>query len=543
MWALWSTSKHSNLVLSTCQKRGVITGKATSQGTAEYFKRHKNMPYRERPRTGGLKISRGGFGTYRVGQGEDIHEHKLAMQLALTNGINIIDTSANSANGGAEVLVGEVLQQLLEDKKVKREEIVIMSKAGIVQGSSMEEAQKKKEAGEPWEEMDIIMEEILWHCIHPSYIEDQITGSLGRLNLDTIDFFLIQNPEHYYDRHARMGTGDPEFNRRIEAAFTHLEKEVKRGRIQHYGVSSDLTLPKNDPKNVSLDLLLHIAANVGDGFGVIQFPFNLFESGAFLQRNNYNSTQTVLQLAEAAGLMSFANRSLNAIADGRVLFRMAQPQFPKKPSQEDIEGVKQALNYAIHLEKTYPGTDPNHVLVKEKVLPPFEELSWAQLIAQNSQTLDYYQFQEAVKHQIEPVVDKHLQFLQTVDGMQDWAMNYRRALNKCLDLWQGILAWNRHFDLTKFEEGLNIALPSFCHYPTLPQKVHQVLLSTPLDCILLGCKQQKYVQEALQVLGENTEDRKVDLYKSELENVFDFTMDQGKYIADRLKPKTQEQNN
>lgn len=50
-----------------------------------------------------------------------------------------------------------------------------------------------------------------------------------------------------------------------------------------------------------------------------------------------------------------------------------------EPSAEALAQIKETLNYTIHLEKTYPGTDPNHPLVKEGQLPDYREMSWAQV--------------------------------------------------------------------------------------------------------------------------------------------------------------------
>ncbi len=41
-----------------------------------------------------------GFGGYRID--ESVAEHNKALELALANGINLIDTSANYADGGSE---------------------------------------------------------------------------------------------------------------------------------------------------------------------------------------------------------------------------------------------------------------------------------------------------------------------------------------------------------------------------------------------------------------------------------------------------------
>jgi aryl-alcohol dehydrogenase-like predicted oxidoreductase len=61
-------------------------------------------------------------------------------------------------------------------------------------------------------------------------------------------------------------------------------------------------------------------------FHVLQLPFNLFESGALVTRNNGpDNRQTVLEAASAAGIGVLVNRPLNAIVGNRVIRLVAIP--------------------------------------------------------------------------------------------------------------------------------------------------------------------------------------------------------------------------
>lgn len=37
----------------------------------------------------------------------------------------------------------------------------------------------------------------IWHCLHPEYLEEQLTLSLDRLGLQTLDVCLLHNPEYF----------------------------------------------------------------------------------------------------------------------------------------------------------------------------------------------------------------------------------------------------------------------------------------------------------------------------------------------------------
>jgi len=57
-----------------------------------------------------LTVSQAGFGCYRISVG--VAHHETALRRALAEGINLIDTSTNYADGGSEILVGQVLTNL-----------------------------------------------------------------------------------------------------------------------------------------------------------------------------------------------------------------------------------------------------------------------------------------------------------------------------------------------------------------------------------------------------------------------------------------------
>ena len=142
-----------------------------------------------------LRVSRLGFGCYRIDLAA--RDHAEALRLALRRSINLIDTSTNYGDGESEELVGRILQELLAAGEIRREEIVVVSKAGYVQGRNLKLAQTREAAGRrPFAEMVKYMEGC-WHCIHPEFLQDQITRSLSRLQLERLDVLLLHNPEYF----------------------------------------------------------------------------------------------------------------------------------------------------------------------------------------------------------------------------------------------------------------------------------------------------------------------------------------------------------
>jgi len=96
-----------------------------------------------------------------------------------------------------------------------REEVIVVSKIGYVQGQNLKQAEAREQAGRPYPDM-VKYGEGIWHCIHPEYLADQLTLSLDRLGLATLDVCLLHNPEYFFPRPRIM------------------KAEISRGRGIHF---------------------------------------------------------------------------------------------------------------------------------------------------------------------------------------------------------------------------------------------------------------------------------------------------------------------
>src|SRR5258708_6737832 len=104
---------------------------ATVQGTESY-------PHRTSPNLlgkTGWSVSPVGFGGYRISP--LVQDHREALKLALTSGCNLIDTSTNYGDGASEKLIGEVLRELTTEHGLKRDQVVVVSKVGYIQGENL----------------------------------------------------------------------------------------------------------------------------------------------------------------------------------------------------------------------------------------------------------------------------------------------------------------------------------------------------------------------------------------------------------------------
>ena len=303
------------------------------------------------------RVSRVGFGGYRVDDRSDVHRE--ALREALVAGISLVDTSTNYADGHSEILVGEVVRDVVARGAARRENLVLVTKAGYVQGSNQREAVRRARAGTPWSEMTEYAPDC-WHCISPDFLADQLTASLERLAMPKVDVLLLHNPEYFLmdaaHRSVPPGEAREAFYDRLARAFRRLESERAAGRIGAYGVSSNtFVVPHDQEDAVSLERVL---ASAGPGFAVVQLPFNPLETGA---RDPIHTAdgKSVLDVARSAGLGVLVNRPLNAFGGrGLVRFAALAPDVLRElghAAEWDAERMKPLVSY---LDAEF-GTDAN----------------------------------------------------------------------------------------------------------------------------------------------------------------------------------------
>jgi aryl-alcohol dehydrogenase-like predicted oxidoreductase len=264
-------------------------------------------------------VAKIGLGTYRIS--DQNPEHIQAIRTAVEEGVDLIDTSTNYMDGGAERAIALAFQPL-PHKMI--ENIEIVSKYGYIQGSTL----KRVHEGEHFPEM-VTYADHIYHCISPEFMQDQLTRSLERLNMDSLGCYLIHNPEYFLldalqhdlDRNETL---DRMFER-IENAFEALEKEVQKGRIKSYGISSNsFALEVSNPEFLPYEDLVTIAKRAAKAsgseihhFSTIQLPINLLETEGL----------KCADWAKMNGLRVLSNRPLNAQAN-HLMFRLASYDEP-----------------------------------------------------------------------------------------------------------------------------------------------------------------------------------------------------------------------
>lgn len=476
---------------------------ATSEDTLKYLQRFNQIKYNMLGKSG-LYVSDVGFGGYRIHI--SINEHRQALNHALLNGINIIDTSSNYADGGSEELIGSVLSGLQQQGKIKREEIIVVSKAGYLQGQNFQLSRELKRSGNPFEEL-VEYSQNLEHCIHPDFLEDQLTRSLQRLKLETIDVFLLHNPEYYllwaHKNKIPLQEAQDEMYRRIEKAFMHLEIEVQNGRIQYYGISSNsFPIASNRYDFLELEKIWDIANGISSNnhFSAVQFPFNLLERGAVSEKNQ-QSGKSVLEFAQSKVLGVLINRPLNAFSNNQ-LSRLSSIILE---GTVDIEILSKHFKKLITLESRFVKEVLPMLGIEEEKQQELTGLfaSGQYLEKKYAELGPYWQW---IENQARFITDQISYGVQLVNEVPEkdpliinWLNDYVQIFNDLLDsltLYYGQLA---HQENDKILSKMRTDNPKFEDLKLEDIAINSLRQTEGVSSVLIGMRQKIYVEDVLKI--------------------------------------------
>lgn len=310
----------------------MILGAATAEGTARFAGR-----FPEEQRCGfyrcaaGWTISSLGIGTYLGAMDDDTTRgYKEAIEAALRGGINVIDTSLNYRNQRSEHAVERALGALIGGGELKRDEVVVCTKAGYL----VPNAVPVKALGP----RDIVGN---MHSMAPVFLEDQLARSLRNLGLSSVDVFYLHNPETQLRFLPEL-----EFYEHIREAFVRLEKLVAQGRIAYYGAATWDGF-RSAERTMSVARLASLAAEAGGEhhhFRFIQLPFNLAMAEAFTKRNQ--DGKTALEAAVEAGISVVASASL-------LQARLARDLPPEVAGR--LKGFRTDAQRALQFTRSTPG--------------------------------------------------------------------------------------------------------------------------------------------------------------------------------------------
>jgi len=481
----------------------ILKGFASPKSTKTFSEKYKEFSYNSLGKTD-LLVTDVGFGSYRIDIRSSLNRE--ALNKALLSGINLIDTSSTYTDGNSELLIGSVLKELTDSKKLSRESVVLVTKGGYLQGRNFSLSQQRKQENKAFRDL-VEYQKGLEHCIHPEFLEDQIQRSLERLGVETIDVYLLHNPEYYLKwaetNNIDLTSARNEYYSRIKKAFEYLEKEVEKGRIKNYGISSN-TFPSSPDEFdfTSLEAIIKIAEEVSDNnhFSVIEFPMNLAEKNAAVGVNQPDN-MTLLQLADSKNIGVLINRPLNAICNNQ-LITLAEPSVQYSVSKELINDELQSIN---RLEKSlykelskYENQEFSSKIINNMFV--FEELnnSWtdSKIISNWQAVLNQY-FLPRLYYCKNLIENSSLQNHELINELYFYA-------NRTNTLFEFITSYfnNKHLKLTRhIKENLMMSNPETASAKNLSNMAIRALRSTKgINTVLVGMVQLPYVIDVLDEL-------------------------------------------
>jgi predicted oxidoreductase len=181
-----------------------------------------------------LKASAVALGIMRMAS-LNVDDAAKVLDTVADNGVNFIDSADIYGNGKSE----EIFGQALKKASVKREDLIIQSKGGIV-------LDPKRSHG------DLVFGQR--YDFDKQHLLDAVDGILQRMGIDYLDFFLLHRPDPLME---------PD---QVAAAFDELQAA---GKVRHFGVSNC------NPMQVDL-----IQSAVSQRLMVNQLQFSVMHTGA-----------------------------------------------------------------------------------------------------------------------------------------------------------------------------------------------------------------------------------------------------------------------
>ena len=206
--------------------------------------------------------------------------YQQAVSFALQNGINSIDGAINYRGMRSEKDEGAAIQRLIHDGNLKREELCVSSKAGLLFGDITEKLNprmylEKILKPQGISETDFFEYDGLYQTLNPVFFETALEKSRRNLGLETIDIHYIHIPEI-----TRSGIAQEDFYDRMERLFRWYEGKVLEGKIRQFGIALEFMgkEPGESRWHFELEELMYRALKAGNGkthFKHVIYEYNL----------------------------------------------------------------------------------------------------------------------------------------------------------------------------------------------------------------------------------------------------------------------------
>lgn len=310
------------------EKPELIKGHAEAGATKAYAQAHQKSGdageghysefLRER-----LRLSSLGIGTF-PGEASAAVDARIAaiVTKGLLSGINVVDTGAHYRYGRSLAAVGAGVRAALA-AGVPREAMFLVSKGGFLTLRGGPPADMSA-----WFEQEIVAQGFGTqadlakggHLLTPEYINYQLELSRNLMGVQTLDAFVVDQPEVHIPVIGKGGTND-----KLLRVFVALERAVADGRIRYYGISTfdGFRVETDDVMFQSLTSMQGLAEkaaqevggkpNAAHHFKLAMLPFNQVMPEGFTRFNTATGQGNVgspIQAAHQLNVYIMASHSL-----------------------------------------------------------------------------------------------------------------------------------------------------------------------------------------------------------------------------------------
>jgi len=240
-----------------------IAGRATAEGTKRFAERFSSLPGHFR-RPDRLWLSSLGLGTKPGAPGgvDDLC-YRSVVPRALELGTNVLDTSISYRQQTSERALGRALARVFRERVAARDEVFVISKCGYLSPDAESVMDGRRWLLRTYVESGLVDLADVTNGVHvltPRFVADQIERSRENLGLETIDLYMLEDPELLL-----AARGPSEFRKELAGLFETLEQAVAGGAIASYGLSTwhGLLVPYGERGHLSMFELLETAIEVG----------------------------------------------------------------------------------------------------------------------------------------------------------------------------------------------------------------------------------------------------------------------------------------
>ena len=361
----------------------MISGFATTDGT-KTFKQNSKVNQLNFKTFENLHLSNIGIGTYLGDPDARTDELvKNAVKQSVLSGVNVIDTAINYRAQKAERSVGKAISELVEEKKISREQLFVSSKNGYVTNDAdvQEDFMQyvRRELGKPGivKEGDITSG---YHCMTTPYLSDQLDRSLKNLDLECIDLMYLHNAVEGQIKDVSK----EKFLENLKSVFQLYEQKRNEGKIKFYGMATweCFRVPSDNSQYLSLKETVDMAKEIaGDdhGFRFIQLPFNMHYDQALLAKNQTFDSEKI-SILESASRLGIGVFTSVPFMQGRLLTPGTMPEFDDlKPSLRALQFIRSSPGV---LAPLVGQKSPTHVSENMEIMkiPPIPEDKFIELV-------------------------------------------------------------------------------------------------------------------------------------------------------------------